>query len=118
SEQRRLAAYDAYVKLCAARATQLRSVPRLYQPLSKDAWMEKHPLGFVEYREALSPQGVYGRWLRTKAAVARVGDSVFMHAGVNPDRAPRNLEDINKQIASEIKRFDDYRNRMVERKLI
>jgi calcineurin-like phosphoesterase family protein len=118
SEQRRVAAYEAYLKLCAMRGTQLRSLPRLYQPLSKDAWMAAHPLGFVEYREALSPQGQYGRWLRAKAPVVRVDDSVFMHAGINPDRAPRNLEDINKQVAAEIKRFDEYRNRMVDRKLI
>jgi hypothetical protein len=118
SEQRRLAAYDAYVKLCAERAGQLRPVPRVYQPLPKAAWMDAHPVGFVEYREAFSPQGTYGRWLRTKPAVLRVNDTVFMHAGINPDKAPRALDDINKQVASEIKRFDDFRNRMIDRKLI
>jgi hypothetical protein len=41
-----------------------------------------------------------------------------MHAGINSDKAPRALEDINKQVASEIKRFDDFRSRMIDRKLI
>jgi calcineurin-like phosphoesterase family protein len=119
SEQRRQAAFEAYVKLCAVRSVDLeRPVPQLYQPLGKEAWMAAHPLGFVEYREAMSPKGRYGRWLRTKPAVLRLGDTVFLHAGINPERAPRRLEDINKQVAVEIKRFDDYRNRMIDRKLI
>ena len=80
--------------------------------------MDAHPLGFVEYREALSPQGTYGRWLRTRPAVLRLNDTVFMHAGINPDKAPRALDDINKQVAGEIKRFDDFRSRMIDRKMI
>lgn len=118
SEQRRLAAYDAYVKLWAERGGQLRQVSRTYQPVLKSVWMDAHPLGFVEYREAFGPQGRYGRWLRNKPAVLRVGDTVFMHAGINPDKAPRSLEDINKQVAGEIKRFDDLRARMIDRKMV
>ena len=116
SEQRRQTAYEAYVKLCAARSVELpRPGPRICQPLS---WMAAHPLGFVEYREAFGPQGRYGRWLRTKATVLHLGDTVFLHAGIQPDRAPRRLEDINKQVVTEIKRIDDYRSRMIGRRLI
>jgi hypothetical protein len=119
SEERRQSAYDAYVKLCAARSAQLpRPTPRIYEALSKDAWMAAHPPGFVEYREAFGPQGRYGRWLRTKPALLRVGDTVFMHAGLDPGRAPRNLEDVNTQVFAEIKRFDATRSAMVERKLV
>jgi hypothetical protein len=119
SEQRRQAAYEAYVKLCAARSLQLpRGAPRIYQPLSKGDWMAAHPLGFVEYREAFGPQGRYGRWLRTKQVVLQLGDTVFLHAGIKPDLAPRKLEDINKQVLTEIKRIDDYRSRMIVRNLI
>ncbi len=119
SEQRREAAYEAYVKLCAARATEIRrSVPKIYQALSKGDWMATHPPGFVEYRDAFSPQGRYGRWLRGKPAVLHLGDTAFLHAGINPNRAPRSLEDINKQVTAEVKRFDEYRSRMVDRKLV
>ena len=119
SEQRRQAAYEAYVKWCAARAAQLPSpVPRIYQPVGKGDWMAAHPLGFVEYRDAFGPQGRYGRWLRTKPVLVRLGDTVFLHGGLQPDRAPRKLEDINTQALIEIKRFDDYRRLMIDRKLI
>ena len=119
SEQRRLAAYEAYVKLCADHSGQRPGLaPQIYRPSSQGEWMAAHPLGFVEYREAFGPQGRYGRWLRTKPVVLRLGDTVFLHAGIKPDGAPRNLEDINKQVLSEIKRMDEYRSRMIGRNLI
>jgi hypothetical protein len=119
SEQRREAAYEAYVTLCAARSVQLsRPVPKIYQPSSKGDWMAAHPLGFVEYRDAFGPQGRYGRWLRTKPTVLRLGDTVFLHGGLHPDRAPRKLEDINTQVRAELKRFDSHRSLMADRKLI
>ena len=119
SEQRRQAAYEAYVKLCATRSLQLpRPVPRIYQPANKGDWMDAHPPGFVEYREAFGPQGRYGRWLRAKPVLVRLGDTVFLHGGLHPDFSPRRLEDVNKQVLAEIKRFDDFRSLMVDRKLM
>lgn len=119
SDQRREAAYEAYLKFCAARAALFpRPPPRLFQPVAKSQWMDAHPPGYIEYREAFTPQGKYGRWLRTKVPVLQLDDSVFMHAGVSPNRAPRRLEDINRQVTSDIKRFDDYRSRMIDRKLM
>ncbi|MCK6506426.1 metallophosphoesterase [Myxococcota bacterium] len=35
-------------------------------------------------RAALAPEGALGRWLREQPAVARVGDTVFVHGGVRP----------------------------------
>jgi len=119
SDQRRAAAYEAYVKFWAARAVQPpRPVRGIYQPVSKVEWMAAHPPGFVEYRDAFGPQGRYGRWLRTKPTVLRLGDTVFLHAGIRPDLAPRRLEDINNQVLTEIKRIDQYRSRMIAGKLI
>jgi hypothetical protein len=119
SARRRDGAYEAYVRLLNARHLELgRSIPGVTQPVSKDDWMSTHPVGFVEYREALGPRGRYGRWLRTKPVVLRVGDTVFLHAGIDPATAPRSLDDINKQVLGELKRFDDYRSRMVDRRLI
>jgi len=119
SDERRESAYQAFLKFCATRAALFPwSPPRFYQPVSKSEWMEAHPLGYVEYREAFGPQGRYGKWLRTKQVVLRLDDVVFMHAGINPDQAPRRLDDINKQVTTEIRRFDDNRRRMLDRKLI
>ena len=39
---------------------------------SEDEWMKAHPLGFIEQREAMGPDGKYGKWLRTLPAIAKV----------------------------------------------
>ncbi len=118
SEKRREAAYDAYIKWCADHASQFNQPPRFYQPVSKADWMAAHPIGYVEYRSAMSPQGRYGRWIRTRPAVLQLNGIVFLHGGLNPERTPRRLEDVNKQVLAEIKRWDDYQTRMVDRKMV
>ena len=119
SAQRRQEAYEDYLRLCKSRLAELGGpVPGVSQPVAKDEWMAAHPLGFLEYHEAFAPRGRYGRWLRNKRAVVQHGNAVFLHAGINPDRAPRTLEEINKQVLAELRRFDDYRRRMADRRLV
>jgi hypothetical protein len=107
------------VRLCAARGELFKGTPpAAFQAVSRDEWMAAHPPGTIEYREAFGPRGRYGRWLRGKAAVLQLGNVAFMHAGINPPTAPRRLEDINKQVSTEIRTVDDYRRRMTEQNLI
>src|SRR5690606_4092364 len=47
---------------------------------SREQFMAALPLGCLEYRDAMAPRGVYGRWLRSKSIAAKVGDTLFMHA--------------------------------------
>ena len=61
----------------------------------EDEWMAAHPPGYLEYQEALGPQGHYGRWLRAKPVANQLGDTVFLHAGIPPELAELSLEDIN-----------------------
>src|SRR5205807_10612464 len=61
SERRLKAAYEAYGGLN-------ESIPRM----SEAEWMNSHPRGFVEHREAFVPEGKYGKWLRSLPAVAKV----------------------------------------------
>lgn len=116
SEARREAAYAAYTRLASVRLAARPKVAAAYRK-TREEWMAAHPPGFVEYREALSPRGEYGRWLRARPIVAKIGDTIFMHAGVNPDHGPRKLEDLNGAVRDEIKRHDASFQRLIDRKM-
>ncbi len=80
--------------------------------MTKDQWMALHPLGFIEYLEALSPRGEYGRWLRDRRVVANVGGTLFLHGGLSPALAttgPSSIEKLNEAAAEELRRFDQDR---------
>jgi len=106
SEARQKSAYKAYSELPAPDVRQ-----------SEAEWMKSHPAGFVEYRDAMGPAGKYGKWLRTLPAVAKVGDSIFLHGGINPALSTWSLDKINEGIATEIKAFDAYKSYMMDQKI-
>ena len=118
SEERREGAYAARVKLNAARALALKVQADVYAPPARDAWMAAHPLGWIEYREAFEPQGTYGKWLRAKDVVTQIGDTIFLHGGIQPDMAPGKLDQLNERIRKEIGTYDRARKMMADRKLI
>ena len=76
-------------------------------PLDKSEWMTAHPLGYLEYREAFTPTGPYGKWLRSKPIIAEVGGTVFMHGGINSEFTTDSLDNINKRVRKELNDFDD-----------
>lgn len=123
SEERRAAAYEKTVSLAKARASEIAmagdrelTVPPVYHPPSREEWMEAHPPGMIEYVEALGPKGTYGRWLRSRPAMLRVGDTLFVHGGINPDFAPKSADAANDQLKREIERWDDVQELLVARK--
>jgi hypothetical protein len=105
SQERQKAAYTEYVKWRASHASLLAELP---QPMefTETEWMARHPLGFIEQREAFGPNGKYGAWLREHRAVAEIQGVVFLHGGIHPDLAKSKPEVINSRIHDEIKAFD------------
>lgn len=95
SESRREEAYQAASKLSGN------------TPLDKAEWMTAHPLGYLEYREAFTPSGLYGKWLRSKPIIAEVGGTVFMHGGINSDFTTDSLDNVNKRVRRELNEFDE-----------
>jgi len=120
SEQRRKTAYQEYA---AWRKSHPQLLAELEQPVlavTEEEWMTRHPLGFIEQREALSPNGVYGKWLRQRFALAKIGGVIFLHGGISPALVSMKLklDEINAHIHGEIKDFDDARQSLVAEKLI
>ena len=74
---------------------------------SEAEWNERHPEGFIEQRELMSPSGKYGPWLRQRPAVAQVGDVIFVHGGISPALDITGVAELNERIRSELRNFDD-----------
>ncbi len=116
SEKRRNDAWESYAKLAAAKTAKGEPVPDVYAQ-TREAWLTTHPPGYVEYKEALSPKGKYGQWLRDKPILAEVNGNIFMHAGIAPAKAPVKLDDLNGQARAEIRRLDQFVDRLIALKL-
>src|SRR5712692_1274399 len=120
SEQRRKTAYQEYA---AWRKSHPQLLAELEQPVlavTEEEWMTRHPLGFIEQRDAFGPNGVYGKWLRQRFALAKIGGVIFLHGGIRPALVSMKLklDEINAHIHGEIKDFDDARQSLVAEKLI
>jgi Calcineurin-like phosphoesterase len=115
SESRRESAWKQYESLAAERAKERTTLPPLYR-LAREEWMAAHPPGWLEYREALSARGRYGRWLRDKPIAANVDGTIFMHAGISPD-LPATVDAVNSRARDEIARYEAYVEKLVEAKL-
>jgi Calcineurin-like phosphoesterase len=118
SEKRQKSAYKDYVDWRQSHSALLSEI---YQPVlaqTEAEWMAKHPLGFIEQREAYSHKGIYGKWLRQRPVVARIGNVIFLHGGISPDLSSTKIDDINARIRREIRQFDDARQALVDDKVL
>jgi TPR repeat protein len=59
--------------------------------------------GYAEQRAALSPDGAYGRWLRSRNAVIKIDRTLFVHAGLGPKYADWSLDALNNEIRDELR---------------
>jgi hypothetical protein len=118
SENRRSVAFKEYAAWLADHKELLAPIQEPKFAATEDEWMSKHPLGFLEYREAMTPQGKYGRWLRQHVAVTQIGETIFLHGGIDPSLSSMKLEDMNSKVREEIEEFDKTKDYLVKRKLL
>ncbi len=76
-------------------------------------WHARHPAGVFAYVEAFGPRGRYGEWLRRQHLVARVGDSLFVHAGIHPDLTALSPAELNRRAREAVERIDRLRSSLV-----
>lgn len=117
SEERRKSAYKDYVKWRESHSALLAELPQPIE-LTEGEWMARHPGGFIEQREAFSPKGTYGKWLRGHDALAEINGAIFLHGGISPSLASLKLGAINSRIREEISAFDSYKQYMLDQRVI
>lgn len=74
--------------------------------------------GEAAMREAFSPRGRYGRWLRGKRVMQEVDGSIFIHGGINPEFSTGSIDDINRRARRELEEWDAGVDALVDRKLV
>ena len=107
SEDRRRSAFEAHDVIAK----------RSGASLARDEWMAAHPPGYVEYVQAISPAGKYGRWIRARKAVLQIDDTIFMHAGLQP-QSVMTIDDVNRGVEREVRGWDALVATMERAKLI
>jgi hypothetical protein len=117
SEERQRSAYLTYMKWRGSHAALLAELAQPME-LTEEEWMARHPVGFIEQREAFGPNGSYGKWLRKHSALADIGGVIFLHGGIHPDLAKMKLDAINARISDEIKTFDATKQYLQDEKII
>ena len=117
AERRREDAWRQYTRHANRRRPD-RDGPERPDPMSRGDWMRAHPPGFVEYMEAMGPDGRYGRWLRDKSLATVAADTLFVHAGLSPELEAESVEALNDRARDEIERFDRHRRHLVDAGII
>jgi Calcineurin-like phosphoesterase len=118
SEKRRRTAFERYL---AWRSSHPQLLAELYQPVLPETeaeWMTKHPPGFIEQRDAFSPKGIYGKWIRQRSALAKIGGVIFLHGGISPTLISLKLDEINVRIRSEIQQYDEDRQGLTDENVL
>jgi len=119
SGQIREKAYRDYIKFLNARSAPRRPPAAAAQDESaRQTWEDAHPLGFFEYRDAMSPKGKYGAWVRTHHAIVRIGEGLFLHGGLSPGLQFRDIAELDDRVRAEIAAFDFSWQALVKKKVI
>mgnify|MGYP001599536836 FL=1 len=70
--------------------------------------MQEEPLGWLEFRRAMAPTGMVGRWLVQRPTLFIAGKTLFVHGGLHPRYSVWKPEELNARIQQEMKRYKPY----------
>jgi Calcineurin-like phosphoesterase len=76
--------------------------PDITDAEARAAWLAATPPGKLEHRAAWAPNGVIGKWVIGNPAVLRLGDTLFLHAGLSAAYAQRSPDEINVAVAKSL----------------
>jgi hypothetical protein len=118
SEQVRGAAFREYAGFLRAHAGHAHGLAVPADEAGRKKWMDDHALGSFEYRDAMGPDGRYGRWIRRHPAAVQVGDGLFVHGGLNPALPFDSAAAIDRHVHAELDGFDRLWRELVRARLV
>ncbi len=107
SDEVRVLAFRDYTDFLSAHAGHRHSLVPPNDDATRKKWMDEHPPGYFEYRDALGPDGKYGRWIRGHNVIVQIGDGLFLHGGLNPALPFESVEALDAQVRGELAGFDE-----------
>ena len=118
SERNREQAYKGYLTFLSAHERHAHTAAPPVDEATRKKWMDEHPPGFVEYRDAFGPEGKYGRWVRAHHAVVQIGEGIFVHGGLNPTLRFRSVRDLDERVIAELAAYDSIWRALVDRRVL
>jgi hypothetical protein len=102
---------DRFLKLAVEDRKRKGTTPAEDETFRKTFYNE-HPLGWVEHRQAFSPEGIYGKWLRQHPVIVKINDVVFLHGGISPKYAATTIPEFNETVRGELDDLQKVENGM------
>lgn len=106
SEQRREQAYKEYLAFLDKHKGHGHAATAPADGDARRTWMDGHPPGFFEHRDAFAPDGKYGRWIRAHHGVVQVGDGLFVHGGLSPAIEFGTVRELDERVMADLAAFD------------
>jgi len=84
----------------------------------RNEWNLKHPLGWVEHRQAWdpawNPEGEYANWVLDKKVAIRINDNLFLHGGISGFYCQNSLDSMTEQVVGKLRKFEPGNSGIVE----
>ena len=106
AEKRRKEGLKQYGEFLSAHAGHGHAVAPPTDDAAVKAWMDAHPPGFFEHREAFGPGGTYGKWIRAHHGVVQIGDGIFVHGGLDPAASTGSVRELDERVMADLQAFD------------
>lgn len=82
--------------------------PALPESEAKKKWLADNPAGKMEHRVAWQPGGEVGKYYAGKPAIAKIGDTLFVHGGLSVETVARPMAEVNDEIRAELAKGESF----------
>jgi hypothetical protein len=84
----------------------------------QEEWNLKHPLGWVEHRQAWdpawNPEGEFANWVLENKVSVRINDAIFLHGGISGFYCQNSLDSMTEKVVAKLRQFDPRNPGIVE----
>jgi hypothetical protein len=76
----------------------------------REEWNLKHPLGWVEHRQAWdpawNPEGELSNWVMENKVAVRINNAMFLHGGISGFYCQNSLDSMTQKVLGNLRQYD------------